>query len=143
VQVLADGAVQPDKTVTGGAITLDPCGKRGAGRASVHLATGPDAHRVRLTDGTSQGKTKRIDSMKIRFLDSLGGKAGMYGRTLDTLAARTPSTPMGQAEPIFSGDKNVDYAGDYDSDCMVEVRQDQPLPMTIVAIMPLLKTYDP
>jgi hypothetical protein len=143
VQVLGDGAVQPDKTVSGGAITLTLA----ASVVQVGLQFTSRLVTMRIESGsqtgTSQGKTKRIDSMKIRFLDSLGGKAGMYGGTLDTLAARSPSTPMGQAEPIFSGDKNVDYAGDYDSDCMVEVRQEQPLPMTIVAIMPLLKTYDP
>jgi hypothetical protein len=143
VQVLADGAVQPDQTVSGGAITLD----RAASVVQVGLQYISRLVTMRLEagsqTGTSQGKTKRIDSMKVRFLDSLAGKAGAYGGTLDTLAARSPSTPMGDPQPFFSGDKNVDFGGDYESDCMIEIRQELPLPMTIVAIMPLVKTYDP
>jgi hypothetical protein len=142
VQVLADGAVQPSKVVTGGAITLD----RAASVVHVGLQFDSRLVPMRLEGGsqlgTSQGKTKRIDGLVIRFLDTLGGKMGMYGGRMDDISTRNPATPMGSPPPFFSGDVVCDFPGDYDTDALIEIRQDQPLPMTVVAIMPNLKTYD-
>lgn len=142
VQILADGATQPDKTVSGGAITLS----RAASVVQVGLQARARLVTMRLEagsgDGTSQGKTKRVHQAVIRFLDTLGGAVGQYGGTVDDISERSPSTPMGEPEPIFSGDVQVDFPGDYETDCRVEIRQDQPLPMTVAAIMPRLRTYD-
>lgn len=143
VQILADGATQPDKTVTGGAITLS----RAASVVQVGLQASARLVTMRLEagsgDGTSQGKTKRVHRAVVRFGDTLGGAVGQYGGTVDDISTRSPSTPMGEPEPIFSGDVDVDFPGDYETDCRIEIRQDQPLPMTVVAIMPRLRTYDP
>lgn len=143
VQVLVDGATHPDKVVTGGAITLERLGSK------VHAGLGALARIVKLrleagsADGTAQGKTKRITGLTIRFVDTLGGRAGMYRGRLDSISLRSPSTPMGQAPAIVSGDFNLDpFPGDYDRDGLIEIRQDQPLPMTIAAMMPRMKTYD-
>jgi hypothetical protein len=143
VQILADGAVQPDKVVSGGAITLS----RAASKVHVGLQYISRLVPMRLeagaTDGTSQGKIKRVHAATVRFLDTLGGKIGRYGSTLDELSLRNPATPMDQAPPISSGDTQVDFGGDYDRDALIEIRQEQPLPMTVVAIMPRLRTYEP
>lgn len=142
VQVLADGAVQNNKTVSGGSITLD----RAASVVQVGLGYDSKLVPMRIeggsADGTSQGKIKRICGLVLRFLDSLGGKVGVYNGRMDNISVRTPSTPMGTAEPIRSGDERVDFPGTYDREQLFEIRQDQPLPMTVVAIMPQLKTND-
>ena len=49
---------------------------------------------------------------------------------------------MDTAIGLFSGDKEVEFRGGYDSDAFVLVKQDQPLPLTILAIYPRLITYD-
>lgn len=143
VQVLADGAVQTDKVVSGGQIEID----RAASIVQVGLQFISRLVPMRLEGGsqtgTSQGKTKRIDHLAVRFLDTLGGKVGRYNGKMDTISNRNTQTPMGSASPIFSGDVVVDFPGDYDTDALLEVRQDQPLPMTVVCVMPQMKTYDP
>jgi hypothetical protein len=141
VQILADGAVQPGKTVAGGSITLT----RAASVVQVGLQAiariVPLRPEAGAADGTSQGKIKRINKLIVRFIDTLGGKCGRFGGVLDDISLRSPSTPMGAAPPIVSGDHDVDFSGDYDTDALIEIRQDQPLPMTVAAIMPQLKTY--
>lgn len=143
VDILADGAVQPSKTVASGAITLD----RAASKVQAGLKAPARLVTMRLEagsqDGTSQGKTKRIHAAKVRFLETLGGTVGQYGGRMDDISLRNPATPMNSPPPIASGDQDVDFPGDYDSDCRIEIRQDQPLPMTVAAIMPRLRTYDP
>ena len=142
VQILADGATQPDQVVSGGAITLD----RAASVVQAGLQAPARLVTMRIEagsgDGTAQGKTKRVHSATVRFVDTLGGRVGQYGGRVDDISRRSPSTPMGEPEPIFSGDRDVDFPGDYDTDCRVEIRQDQPYPMTVAAIMPRLRTYD-
>lgn len=142
VEVLADGAVQPNKVVTGGAISLSLLS------SVVHVGLAFVSRLVPMRieagsqTGTSQGKTKRIDTLTLRVLDSLGGKLGQYGKKLDSLSARYPSTPMGGPPPFHSGDLHVPYPGDYETDGLIEIVQDQPLPFTVVAIIPNLKTQD-
>jgi hypothetical protein len=141
VQILGDGAVQPSQAVTGGQITL----ARAVTKAQIGLQFIAKYIGMRLDtgggDGTSQGKIKRIDRMAVRFIDTAGGKVGQYGGRLDDISLRDPSTPMDDPEPIASRDVNVDFPGDYDTDACIEIRQEQPLPMTIAAIMPRMRTY--
>lgn len=143
VQVLADGAVQPSQLVTGGAITL----VRSASVAQIGLQAPCRLVTMRIEggggDGTSQGKIKRIHKLVVRFLDTALGKCGLFGGRLDDVAQRHPSTPMGAPEAFISKDVVVDFPGDYETDNRVEIRQDAPVPMTVAAIMPRLKSYDP
>lgn len=142
VQVLADGAAHPDRTVTAGQITLQVAASTvqvGLGYTSILQPTRIEAG---AQDGTAQGKTKRINKAVIRFLYTLGAKAGPSTAILDTLQFRTASDDMDQPPPIFSGDKLMEWPGDYDFDGYMVVQQDQPLPMTVVALMPLVHTFD-
>jgi hypothetical protein len=141
VQILADGARQPDKTVSGGQITLS----RAASKVHVGLQYVSRLVPMRLEAGgnigTSQGKIKRIHELVVRFVDTLGGKIGMYRGTLDPISLRSPSTPMGAPEAIASGDHHMEFPGDYDREALIEIVQDAPLPMTVAAIIPELRTY--
>lgn len=142
VQVLTDGAAHPDRVVTSGAITLQYPGSV----INVGLPCPAKLRATRLEagagDGTAQGKSKRITKAVIRFYNTLGAKAGPDMNTLDTIEFRTGSDRMDQAPPLFTGDKLIDWPGGYDFDGFVMVVQDQPLPMTVVAIMPQLHTFD-
>lgn len=141
VQVLGDGAVQPDCVVSGGAIDI----ARAASVIQVGLACSARLVTNRLEagsqNGTSQGKIKRSERGTMRVIDTIGGAVGLYGGKIDNLSRRKPSTPMGQAPDVYTGDVDLDFPGDYEKDLKIEVRQDQPLPMTIAAIMPQVSTY--
>ena len=143
VQVLADGAAHPDVTVSaGGVATL----VRSASVVQIGFACPATLQTNRIEagagDGTAQGKTKRINKVVVRFYNTLGGFAGPDASSLDEIQFRKGSDPMDEAPPLFSGDKLIEWPGGYNFDGYVMVKQTQPLPMTVVAIMPLVHTFD-
>lgn len=142
VQVLADGAAHPDRVVTGGEIEL----QLSASVVQVGLPFDSVLQTNRLEagagDGTAQGKTKRINKCVFRFMNTLGAQVGPDENTLDEIEFRNPNDPMNQPPPIFTGDKLMEWPDGYNFDGYIMVVQDQPLPMTVVAIMPQVHTFD-
>lgn len=142
VQVLAEGAAHADKTVTSGAITLD----RSASKAHVGLAYTSDFETLRFDvgarDGTSQGKFNRMHRVIIRFLTTLGGFIGPDTSNLDEMVLREGGDAMDTAVPHFTGDHELDWDGEYNSDNHIFYRQTQPFPVIIEAIMPQMETQD-
>jgi hypothetical protein len=142
VAILADGATHPNRTVASGEITL----QLPASVVHVGLPFGSTLKTMRpeagATSGTAQGKTKRITDVKIRFLATLGAKAGPDENTLDEIQFRSGSDQMDAPPPVFTGDKEIEWPNGYDSDGFIVVKQEQPLPMTVVAIMPELQTQE-
>lgn len=133
VTVVADGAVHADGEVVSGTINLDVPASR------VHAGYGYDSEieTLRLDaparDGTAQGKTKRIDHVVLRLHRSRGGKAGPDAAHLDDIErASGDATADGE---LFSGDREMAFPAGYGTDAHVLVRQDQPLPFTLLAIM--------
>ncbi|BCV03960.1 MAG: hypothetical protein CM15mV76_460 [uncultured marine virus] len=50
---------------------------------------------------------------------------------------------MGQpVSTLIAGDKQVEFRDDFNSDGFIFVKQDQPLPLTVLAIYPTLVTSD-
>lgn len=142
VSVLADGAVQPDKVVTSGSITLS------LAAATVHIGCGynSDGQMLRLEagsqDGTALGKTRRIHRVGFLLHRSLGLKIGMNFDELTELTFRNSTDPMTRAPAIFSGVISETLAADYDFQNEIAWRQSQPLPSTILAVMPQVVTQD-
>jgi hypothetical protein len=144
VDVLVDGAAHPQRTVNGsGQITL-------LRAASVVQAGLPCPAKLRLlrqnagaADGTAQGKVKRIHKATIRFLDTLGGKVGPDDSTLDDIPFRMSGDDMNEPPPAFTGDKpDIPWPDGYSTDGYLMYVNDQPLPATVVAVMPKLVTQD-
>ena len=142
VSVLADGSAHADKTVSGGSITLDRDAEK------VHIGYGYTSivETLRLeagaNDGVAQGKIKRIHGVTVRFLESVGAEVGPDLNNLDRIPFRDSSMAMDEAVPIFSGDKEIFLPSGYETDARIIVRQTQPLPMTITAIMRRSNTFD-
>jgi hypothetical protein len=65
---------------------------------------------------------------------------GPNSNNLDIIKFRETSDPMDSAPPRFSGDKEQAFNGEYDTDGRVFIRQSQPLPMTVLAIITRLRT---
>jgi len=142
VQILADGSAHADKTVSGGTVTLD----RSVTKAHIGLGFSSVVKTLRLeagaNDGTSQGKIKRIHGVTARFLDTVGAELGPDTSNLDRIPFRDSSMAMDTAVPMFTGDKEISFPAGYDNDAQVVIRQSQPLPMTVVAIMRRSNTFD-
>lgn len=143
VSILTDGAVHPDRTVSGGAITL----QQSRSVVSVGLACTCRLVTERIdagaADGTAQGKTKRINKLVMRFYNSLGGSYGPQDGPYDDLLTRSSANNMDEAVTLLTGDTDIlDFPGDYDLDGVVDYVNVQPLPVTLIAIMPQLITQD-
>lgn len=140
--VLADGSSHPNKTVTNGKITLDRSSSK------VHLGYGYTSllETLRIEagaeDGVSQGKIKRIHGVTVRFLETVGAEVGPDTANLDRIPFRSSANAMNQATPLFTGDKEIFFPSGYDNDSRVVVRQTQPLPMTILAVIRRSNTFD-
>jgi hypothetical protein len=142
IQILTDGAVHPPRTVTGGAVTLDyPATviQAGLGYTASLL---PVRFEAGAADGTAQGKKKRISKVTLRLHRSLGCKVGRDAAHLDELPFRDYGGLMDTPPPLFTGDKDVTFRGNYDTAGDVLIVQDQPLPLTVLAAMPVLATSE-
>jgi len=142
VSILADGSAHADKTVTDGKITLD----RSASKVHIGYNFTSLMQTLRMEagaeDGISQGKIKRIHGVTVRFLDTVGAELGPDLNNLDRIPFRDSSMAMGTAVPLFTGDKELTFPSGYDNDAKVMVRQNQPLPMTILDVMRRSNTFD-
>jgi len=142
VAILADGATHPNKTVSSGAITLD----RSAKNVKVGLAFTSLLQTMRLDagsqDGTSQGKTKRIYDITVRMFETIGVEVGPDLNNMERIPFRSSADLMDEGIPPFTGDKEVEFRGNYETDGFIFVRQTQPLPFTILSLYPRLTTND-
>jgi len=94
------------------------------------------------TEGTAQGKTKRIHEVVLRLFRTIGAKVGSSETELDRIPFRTSADEMDQSLGLFTGDKQIEFRSGFDSDGFIVVQQDQPLPLTVIGIYPRLITYD-
>jgi len=143
VSILADGATHADKTVSSGSISLD----RSTEKAVVGLSYDSILQTMRIeggaAEGTSQGKTKRISKVVLRLFETVGVKVGPSLTELETVPFRTSSDPMDTAvSTLIAGDKEIEFRDDYNTDGFIFVKQDQPLPLSVLAIYPTVVTSD-
>lgn len=138
VDLLADGHVLAPAVVSGGSVSLAYPASRvhaGYGYVSDIETLNMEAGGI---DGTAQGKTRRIHHVVLRLFRSRGVFVGPDLSRLEALPF--PVAPDGSPPTLFSGDIEVAFAGGFDTEATVLVRQSQPLPMTLLAIMPRLDT---
>jgi hypothetical protein len=142
VDVLVNGATHPQRVVSGGQITLQNPGSK----VHVGLACPARLQSMRLNaggaDGTSQGKSARINQVVVRVLETLGLQFGSNFANLDEGQFRDALDAMDNPPPLFTGDMLFDFPDDYDTNPWICLKQPYPLPSTIVAIMPQVTTYD-
>ena len=141
VKIIINGATHPDKVVSSGSISLDIA----TTDAVVGLGYDSLLKTMRIDEGagiTDQTKTKRIYDVTVRFFETVGAKVGPNENTLDIIPFRDSSAAMTAPVPLFTGDKSTEFPSDYGTDGFVVVKQDQPLPMTVLAIYARLELYD-
>lgn len=143
VQLLVDGATHPDVVVSStGTITLT----ESASVVHVGYSYNSDGQCYRFDvgaeDGTAQGKIQRIHKVIFRFYDSLGFQYGPSFSDLLELPFRSAADPMGSPPPLFTGDKDVLWEGDYSTENYICWRFSTTQPGEILAIMPRIITQD-
>jgi len=142
VSVLADGATHPDKVVSSGAIVLE----RAASKVKVGLSYTSLLQTMRIDagaqNGTSQSKTKRIYEITARLYESIGVEIGPDLANMERIPFRSSANLMDSGINVFTGDKEIEFRGNYETDGFIFVRQTQPLPLTILSLYPKLQTND-
>lgn len=143
VDVLADGAPIGGLTVSAlGVLTLPKAAtkvKVGLSYTSVLMPQRIDVDGVL---GPSQGMTRRIREIVVRFNESLGLTYG-DGKEKDAngniiwrdLPFRDRNDPMDESPALFTGDKRLLWPGEYEYEGDLILKQRQPLPWQIVALI--------
>jgi len=137
VAILADGNVLPQQMVTGGQITLD------AEYSKVHVGIPYTSDletlniEVPLANGTLQGRKVKVSQTTFRLLNSRGG---WIGPDFDTLHEITDSVHgyYGIALPLVSDDVKENLGGGYADGGRICLRQLDPLPITVLALIPVI-----
>jgi len=140
VKVVVNGAVFPDQVVNGGAVTPSIPDSWGNVNVEIGLSYTSTLKTMRAEVGSqagkAQGRKKRWNEVQVRLLNSTG--VTING---DSMSFRTSADAMDEGLGLFSGDVKVTNLG-WDRDGYIEVKQEQPLPMTILGIHGTLNTVD-
>ncbi|MCE9521078.1 MAG: hypothetical protein K8S25_01440 [Alphaproteobacteria bacterium] len=142
VKIVTDGALHPDRVVSGGKIALEtPATNVWAGL--------PYTSRVRTLRldvpamGTAQGKTKRIPRITVRVHNGIGGQVGPGNESMmEELVQRDQADAMNASPPMRSGDFDAYLASDFDVDGRIAIVQAEPMPLDVISIMPLMSVVD-
>ena len=132
INILADGAVHPQKVVSNGTITLD--------RASsiVHLGLPIEADLQTLpmalqVEAFGQGRVKNLNHVWLRVLESSGIFAGPSADKLVEAKQRT-TEPYGSPPDLKTQDIKIMLTPQWQDNGQLFVRQTDPLPLTIVGL---------
>ncbi len=128
VQVITDGAMHPDRVVVGGEIELQTPSLNGVAGLQYTPELEPLPMDKGAPTGSGSGWSKRWNRILLRVLNS--AKPLINGTRP---ATRSPSTPMGTSQPLATEDIEVHQLG-ADLEASVSIKQDLPLPLTVLAI---------
>lgn len=135
VQVIADGFYLGKFTVTGGSITLPNKYLEfqvGIPR-NFRLESMPVEAGARL--GDAAGKTKRIDTVFVRFHQTLGARYGCpQTNEYYQIPFRLDSQPMNQPSTVRDLDVELSFPGTYSKVATVAVESDFPFPCNVLGI---------
>jgi len=135
VAILADGNVLPRQTVQGGKITMPVS----ASKAHVGLGYIAEIEMLKvdlpLKDGTIQGRYKTIPRAVIRVENTRGVWIGPTRELMDEFKQRATENWDAPIE-LFTGDIDMIMPGGYDQNGKLIIQQRDPLPMTILSIIP-------
>lgn len=136
VKILADAAIVADKTVSSSSITLDTS----ASVAQIGLGYTHSLKTLKISagnpSGTPLGKTKRIYGLTFVLLNSHTLAFGPDDDDLIETDFRVVSDPMDSAAPLFTGEKFLEFQGDWTQDARIIVESNDPVPFTLLALTP-------
>lgn len=134
VDILADGAVEPPQVVTAGRITLGTP----ASVVSVGLNIVADLRTLPLAldamQAAGQGTAKNVNKVHLRVSQSSLVKAGPTFDRLREYPARAVTDPYGSPPALRDGELSLSVDPGWNSDAAICVRQDVPLPLTVLSM---------
>lgn len=133
VNILADGAVHPQRVVSGGSITLDqPASKVHVGLPiTSDLQTLPFA--AQIDNAFGQGRVKNVNKVILRVFQSSGIFAGPAFDKLVEAKQRT-TEPYGSPPGLKSKEISITVTPQWSDGGQLCIRQSEPLPLTVVSM---------
>jgi hypothetical protein len=136
VNALADGASVIGLVVQGGAIDL-PAEQFPDGASVVHVGL-PYASELELLDvaqGKGKERVKTVSSVVVEFVGALGGQIGQaFDKKLETWRRRQVAHGYGPI-PLEAGEVRIPITSSWNSGGRAVVRQTDPSPVTITAVV--------
>lgn len=135
VQILADGAVHPDRTVVGGSVTLE------APAYTVHagLAYTSDLQTLPLSlEGAAaggQGMLKNVNSVRARVTQSALFNSGPSFSKLTPYNDRQVSDNYDMPPALRTTELRMTISSSWNGDGAVCVRVDKPVPLTVMSMV--------
>lgn len=138
VAIVADGHVLERQTVKNGDVKISE--NHGYHRVHVGLPINAEIKTLPIEfngqDGSYLSRKKRITSISVLFKNTRGGLFGTNENRLDEIKWRT-NEPWGSPISLYTGKKKVNIPSENWADTkQITIRQDQPLPMTVLALVP-------
>jgi len=134
VDILADGAVEPRQTVSGGQITLTTA----ASTVHIGLPITADLRTLPLAiegaQASGQGTVKNINKVHLRVSQSSVVKAGPTFDRLREYPARAVTDPYGSPPALREGELALSIDPSWNQDAALCIRQDLPLPLTVLSM---------
>ena len=140
VAMVGDGSNLGTATVTSSTITLSDfynTVRMGIGYTSRLLPM-----RLAVPGNQMQGRTKRVTKVTARFFETSSAVVGDSWDDYDSFVFAQLDDTLGEARPLFSGDRSTDFDGDYETDGNLYFQQLEPLPCTLTALIPEWEVYD-
>jgi len=135
VRVCVDGAAHADCIVASGAIALDSYYN------TVHAGLGYDwlvetmPYESSGARGSSAGMIKRAEKVSSRFVNTIGCQVGPDEDNLEDIL-------FGSDAELYSGLKEIDIDSDYGVEAGLVFFSDQPLPITLISVIPNIAIYE-
>ena len=142
MKIVGDGAVQTDKTVSSGSVTLDTAA------AVVHVGFGynSDAKLLRIeagsADGTALGKIRKITGAALLVHRTRGLQIGMSFDSMLNVPFPDTNDELGHAPVLYSGLVRAEIESSSDLENQICLRQSDPMPGIILAVAPQMVTQD-
>jgi hypothetical protein len=140
VGILADGNVQAQQIVKGGQITL----QQSASQVLIGLPFQCQLQTLYLDAGepTIQGKRKKVNAVTVRVRSTRGLKAGRTFATVVPVKEWNSTINLGGPLPLITGDQRVVLDPMYDTGGQISLQLDDPVPATVLGIIPEISVGD-
>lgn len=139
VNIIADGSVHANKTVSGGQITLDTAATTvQIGLYSPRLLQ-TNKILVQVPQGSGHAILKNVYECDLEVYETVGCSVGFDSGNVDPILFTEPSSPFIQSLELFTGHKTKEVESDFEQETSLYISQPDPLPMTINGITTKLK----
>lgn len=136
VSILADGIVLDQQVVSGGTVTLPAYYTTVQIGLPYRCQLEPVNVEAGLPDGTLQGRQVNITKTVLKVWNTSGGKCGPdFDHLQDIKDLQRSVLINANGVPIYTGDVKLVRGGGYQGSGAICIQQDDPLPMTITAMV--------